>query len=53
MLYIKRDNKIKLGRPVTLNKQTVTKKCLDFYIDFGIDNKSFNEVIRYAGVIKG
>ena len=53
MIYDKRDNKIKLGRPVTLNKQTVTKKCLDFYIDFGIDNKSFNEVIRYAGVSKG
>ena len=45
--------KKKPGRPISLNKVTITKKCLDFYWINGIENKSFNEVIKYAGVSKG
>ena len=45
--------KKKPGRPVSINKSRITKKCLDFYINNGIDNKSFNEVIKSAGVSKG
>ena len=43
----------KPGRPVTINKEKITEKCLDFYWTNGIDNNSFNEVIKYAGVSKG
>ena len=43
----------KPGRPVSINKSSITKKCLDFYTINGIDNKSFNEVIKSAGVSKG
>ena len=46
-------DKVKPGRPVSLNKRTITKKCLDFYILNGIDNQSFNNVIKHAGVSKG
>ena len=41
------------GRPVSINKNTITRKCLDFYILNGIDNQSFNNVIKHAGVSKG
>ena len=43
----------KPGRPVTINKEKITEKCLEFYWTNGIDNNSFNEVIKYAGVSKG
>ena len=43
----------KPGRPVSIDKAVITKKCLEFYWTNGIDNKSFNEVIKYAGVSKG
>lgn len=43
----------KPGRPVSINKETITKKCLEFYWTNGIDNNSFNEVIKHAGVSKG
>ena len=46
-------NKRKSGRPVSISKHTITKKCLDFYLLNGIDNKSFNNVIKYTGVSKG
>ena len=45
--------KKKPGRPISIDKVVITKKCLDFYWINGIDNKSFNEVIKYAGVSKG
>ena len=45
--------KNKAGRPVTIDKNRITKKCLDFYLLNGIDNQSFNNVIKYAGVSKG
>ena len=45
--------KNKAGRPVTIDKNSITKKCLDFYLLNGIDNQSFNDVIKYAGVSKG
>ena len=45
--------KNKAGRPVTIDKNSITKKCLDFYLLNGIDNQSFNNVIKYAGVSKG
>ena len=41
------------GRPVSISKSKITKKCLDFYILNGIDNQSFNNVIKHAGVSKG
>ena len=43
----------KPGRPVTINKEKITERCLEFYWTNGIDNNSFNEVIKYAGVSKG
>tara|TARA_B100001248_G_scaffold260793_1_gene250031 strand:+ start:3470 stop:4063 length:594 start_codon:yes stop_codon:yes gene_type:complete len=43
----------KPGRPVTINKENITERCLEFYWTNGIDNNSFNEVIKYAGVSKG
>ena len=43
----------KPGRPVSIDKKVITKKCLEFYSNNGIDNKSFNDVIKYAGVSKG
>ncbi len=43
----------KPGRPVTINKEEITERCLEFYWTNGIDNNSFNEVIKYAGVSKG
>ena len=46
-------NKRKSGRPVSISKHTITKKCLDFYLLNGIDNQSFNNVIKYTGVSKG
>ena len=45
--------KNKAGRPVTIDKNGITKKCLQFYLLNGIDNQSFNNVIKYAGVSKG
>ena len=45
--------KNKAGRPVTIDKNSITKKCLEFYLLNGIDNQSFNNVIKYAGVSKG
>ena len=44
--------KNKAGRPVTIDKNSITKKCLEFYLLNGIDNQSFNNVIKYAGVSK-
>ena len=44
--------KNKAGRPVTIDKNRITKKCLEFYLLNGIDNQSFNNVIKYAGVSK-
>ena len=41
------------GRPVSISKSIITKRCLDFYILNGIDNQSFNNVIKHAGVSKG
>ena len=46
-------NKGKPGRPVSISKDTITKRCLDFYLLNGIDNQSFNNVIKHAGVSKG
>ena len=46
-------NKGKPGRPVSISKETITKRCLDFYLLNGIDNQSFNNVIKHAGVSKG
>ncbi len=46
-------NKGKPGRPVSLSKETITRRCLDFYLLNGIDNQSFNNVIKHAGVSKG
>ena len=46
-------NKSRPGRPITISKQTITKKCLEFYLLNGIDNQSFNNVIKHAGVSKG
>ncbi len=46
-------NKVKPGRPVSISKETITRKCLDFYLLNGIDNQSFNNVIKHAGVSKG
>ncbi|RPH07618.1 MAG: TetR/AcrR family transcriptional regulator [Alphaproteobacteria bacterium TMED93] len=46
-------NKRKSGRPVSISKHTITKKCLDFYLLNGIDNQSFNNVIKYTGISKG
>ncbi len=43
----------KAGRPVSIDKKTITKRCLEFYLLNGIDNQSFNNVIKYAGVSKG
>lgn len=43
----------KPGRPVTINKEEITERCLEFYWTNGIDNNSFNEVIKFAGVSKG
>ena len=46
-------NKTKPGRPISIDKKAITKKCLDFYLLNGIHNQSFNNVIKYAGVSKG
>ena len=46
-------NKNKPGRPVSIDKKAITKKCLDFYLLNGIHNQSFNNVIKHAGVSKG
>ena len=46
-------NKGKPGRPVSISKETITRRCLDFYLLNGIDNQSFNNVIKHAGVSKG
>ena len=46
-------NKGKPGRPISISKETITKRCLDFYLLNGIDNQSFNNVIKHAGVSKG
>ncbi len=43
----------KPGRPTTINKEIITSRCLEFYWTNGIDNNSFNEVIKHAGVSKG
>ena len=43
----------KPGRPITLNKEIITDRCLEFYWTNGIDNNSFNQVIKHAGVSKG
>ena len=43
----------KPGRPISIDKKSITKKCLDFYWSNGIDNNSFNQVIKHAGVSKG
>ena len=43
----------KPGRPVSIDKKTITEKCLDFYWSNGIDNNSFNEIIKHTGVSKG
>ncbi len=43
----------KAGRPVSIDIKEITKKCLDFYVLNGIDNQSFNNVIKHAGVSKG
>ena len=45
--------KRKSGRPVSISKHIITKKCLDFYLLNGIDNQSFNNVIKYTGISKG
>ena len=42
-----------LPENIAINKNTITRKCLDFYILNGIDNQSFNNVIKHAGVSKG
>ena len=47
------DNKLKLGRPVSIDEISVIKKCLNFYKNNGIHNNSFNDVIKHAGVSKG
>ena len=44
---------LKMGRPATLNRYNVSDACLDIYWKQGINNISYNDVIKISKLSKG
>ena len=44
---------ISLGRPISLNRTNLSKACLDIYWSNGINNISYNDVIKSSSLSKG
>ena len=43
---------LKPGRPKTLNKKIIAAKCYKVYWEKGINNVTYNDVIKYSGISK-
>ena len=44
---------LNLGRPVSLNRENVSEVCRNIYWKQGINNISYNDVIKTSGLSKG
>ena len=44
---------LNLGRPASLNREIVSKVCMNIYWKQGIKNISYNDVIKTSGLSKG
>ena len=44
---------LNIGRPVSLNRKLISEVCMDIYWVKGINNISYNDVIKTSQLSKG